>query len=48
MKEKMILELVQQIYNSFLRDTIAKLIDNPDSQIDDYVMKVLDFLLGEK
>ncbi len=32
------------VYRTILRDLVAKAIDNPDSDVDEFVMKMLDRL----
>ena len=39
---KTIFAILKMIYKTVLREIIAKAVDNPDSQMDDVLMAVLD------
>ncbi len=36
--------IIKFVYRTILRDLVAKAIDNPDSEVDEFVMKMLDRL----
>ncbi len=46
MKEKLILDLVKQIYENYLRDFLIEKAADTSTPIDDYALKALDFILG--
>jgi len=48
MKEKLIIDLVKQIYVNHLRDFLIEKATDTDTPIDDYALKILDFILGVK
>jgi len=37
-----VMVIMRLIYKTILRDLVFKAIDNPDSEIDDFVLKLLD------
>jgi len=39
-----IMLVLRFVYRTILRDLILKAIDNPDSEVDDFVLKMLDNL----
>jgi len=38
--------VLKSVYPSAVRPIIKSLIDDPDSSIDDYILKVLDIIMG--
>lgn len=36
--------IIKMVYKTILRDLVAKAIDNPDSDVDEFVMQMLDRL----
>ena len=36
--------IIKMVYKTILRDLVFKAIDNPDSQIDEFVLRLLDNL----
>ena len=36
--------IIKMVYATILRDLVLKAIDNPDSQVDEFVMRMLDNL----
>lgn len=47
MKEMMVLRFIGYLYRELLRDLIVKAVDDPDSEVDDIVLLILDRLLPE-
>ncbi len=41
-----IMLVIRFVYKTILRDLVANAIDNPDSEVDEFVMQMLDNLFG--
>lgn len=39
-----VFEVIKYVYKTILRDLVKKAIDNPDSEVDEFVLRLLDNL----
>jgi len=39
-----VFNIIKMIYKTLLRDLVVKAIDNPDSEVDEFVLRLLDNL----